>query len=128
MANTLPKIEILETGVDVYTPHANVSGPNLNAQFAWPAPDYVGQKISEEYRRVSLESARLLVASPAMLATLRETLDAVRLGPDQVVGFDRGGQRQKDFEKGWNAAKEQVWARLVSILPTLDGLADVDPE
>ena len=39
-------------------------------------------------------------------------VDAIRKGPEQVIGFERNGAQQKAFEMGWNAAKEQVWAAI----------------
>ncbi|WP_240224629.1 hypothetical protein [Rheinheimera hassiensis] len=48
-------------------------------------------------------------------AELESLIEAIRRGPSQVIGFDRGGQNQKDFEMGWNAAKDQVWSALCAI-------------
>lgn len=59
--------------------------------------------------------AKLEEENAALTKALQSVTAAVRQSPDQVIGFDHGGQRQKDFEKGWNAANERVWARLESI-------------
>lgn len=43
---------------------------------------------------------------------LASLIEVVRKGPPLVIGFDRDGDLQKAFNKGWNAAKDEVWAQL----------------
>lgn len=47
--------------------------------------------------------------SPEFMDAMKKLDFAVRCNPTPVIGFDVGGQRQKDFDMGFNAAKEQVW-------------------
>lgn len=58
----------------------------------------------------------------------QEIIDAVQRGPQQVIGFDRNGQRQADFVMGFNAAKEEIYRALVDarMWPVHDDPLDPD--
>lgn len=72
----------------------------------------------EELKRMAqvAEAAKSAIDQrAALMASVRSLVEVVRRGPDQVIGYDRGGQRQQDFSKGWNAAKDQVWTAIESM-------------
>lgn len=47
-----------------------------------------------------------------ILLALETVLKYVRMGHDQVIGLERGGEGAKLYSIGWNDAKEQVFAVL----------------
>lgn len=96
-----------------YTHHAVVCQRNERPILALCG--FVGAEDDAESRAM----ARLFSAAPDMLRALEKAIVAVRQGPAPVVGFERNGQRQKDFNFGWNSAKEQVWSELNDALIAL---------
>ncbi len=46
---------------------------------------------------------------------LAALIEAIRKGPEPVIGFDQNGPSQRAFDMGWNAAKDQVWAQLKAL-------------
>ena len=69
------------------------------------------RKLRDQEAQIDARAARIRAEAVRRCAGL---VEAVRQGPPPVVGFEPGGQRQADFDKGWNAAKEQILAELAA--------------
>ena len=69
------------------------------------------RKLRDQEAQIDARAARIRAEAVRRCAGL---VEAVRQGPPPVVGFEPGGQRQADFDKGWNEAKAQIWAELAA--------------
>ena len=70
------------------------------------------RQLRDQEAQIDARAARIRAEAVRRCAGL---VEVVRQGPPPVVGFERGGQRQADFDKGWLAAKDQIWAELVAL-------------
>lgn len=63
-----------------------------------------------------------------LISAIELAIDFARRGPGRVIGYDAGSEREKDFLRGWNGAKEQIWVALEPVriaLAKLQSAADI---
>jgi len=70
------------------------------------------RQLRDQEAQIDARAARIRAEAVRRCAGM---VEAVRQGPPPVVWFEPGGQRQADFDKGWRAAKDQIWAELVAL-------------
>lgn len=69
--------------------------------------DCVEKTLAKLARQGRTGNSRHLYAR--ILYAFKPVIDAVRHGPPQVIGYDRGGEAMRLYAMGWYDAKEQIW-------------------